>query len=150
MWLSPPKPPPNLACTSSNFLSSSVSKETNMVSNPKGTASRIRISIGVSFRGKAFPGEMICKLCRKDWRAGDRAGNWTEECGREDMVSGLEAARTGRIVHDDVWVETTDAGCHGAMATWSIVFLDCSSSRSAKQHVSYHPSTPRSTVIPRL
>jgi hypothetical protein len=73
--------------------------------------------MGVSFRGKAFPGDMICRLCRNDCNAGDEAGNWTDECGRDEMVSGFGAARTGRIVHDVVWVETTDAGCHGAIAT---------------------------------
>lgn len=79
---------------------------------------------------------MICRLWRNDCSAGEEAGNWTEECGREDIVSGLGAARTGRRVQEVVCVETTDAGCHGAMATWSMVFLDCSSSPSAVQHVS--------------
>lgn len=88
-----------------------------MVFKPTGTASRRLISIGVSFRGKAFPGDMICRLWRNDWSAGDEAGNWTEECGREDMVSGLGAARTGRMVQEVVCVETTEAGCQGAMAT---------------------------------
>jgi hypothetical protein len=55
-------------------------------------------------------------------------------------MSGLGAARTGRMVHEVVCVETTDAGCHGAMATWSIVFLDCSSSKSATQLVSNAPT----------
>lgn len=95
-----------------------------MVSKPRGTASRSLISIGVSFRGKAFPGDMSCRLWRNDWSAGEEAGNWSEECGREDTVSGFGAARTGRMVQEVFCEETTDAGCHGAMARWSMVFVD--------------------------
>jgi hypothetical protein len=73
--------------------------------------------MGVSLRGKALPGDTTWSVWRKDCRPGDEAGNWMDECGRWGRVSGLEGARTGRTVQTVVFVETTEFGCHGAMAT---------------------------------
>jgi hypothetical protein len=64
-----------------------------------------------------LPGEMFWRLWRKDWSAGDAAGNCTEECDLDEIVSGFGGARTGRIVHEVVCADIRDVGCHGAIAT---------------------------------
>ena len=75
------KPPPNFACTSISFLSASVSRFTYTVSNPTGTTSYMRTSIGVSLRCVLL-GATVWSTCEKDWRASDDAGIWRDECGR--------------------------------------------------------------------
>jgi hypothetical protein len=110
------KPPPNFACTSSSFLSASVSRLTYTVSSPTGTTSYIRTSIGVSLLCVLF-GATFWRTCEKDWSASDNAGIWRDECGRDVPLSVFSAGRTGRMVHGVLWEATTEDGSHGVIAT---------------------------------
>jgi hypothetical protein len=73
--------------------------------------------MGVSFRGKAFPGDTTWSVWRKDCSAGEEAGNCMDECGRWGSVSGFEGARTGTMVQVVLCVDAIELGCQGATAT---------------------------------